>query len=82
VVNLKKKKYWNKPFPEKIAKRVSRIPTMELTVWADQSLYELGRLLSAYERARTPEAVKELVIGAEAFHAVVEELNKRTNTTL
>ena len=82
MVSFKKKRYWNKPFPEKIAKRVARISTMELTVWADQSLYELGRLLSIYERVRTPEAVKELVTGAEALHAIVEELNKRTNSTL
>jgi hypothetical protein len=77
-----KKKYWNKPFPEKIAKRVSRIPSADLTTWADQTLYELGRLLSIYERVRTPEALKELLISTEAFHAVVEELNRRTNTTL
>jgi len=77
-----KKKRWNKPFPEKISKRVSRIPSADLITWADQTLYELGRLISIYQRVRTPEALKELVISAEAFHAVVEELNKRTNTTL
>jgi alpha-beta hydrolase superfamily lysophospholipase len=77
-----KKKHWNKPFSEKISKRVSRIPSADLTTWADQTLYELGRLLNIYQRVRTPEALKELVISAEAFHAVVEELNRRTNTTL
>jgi hypothetical protein len=77
-----KKKRWNKPFPEKISKRVSRIPSADLITWADQTLYELGRLISIYQRVRTPEALNELVISAEAFHAVVEELNKRTNTTL
>jgi len=81
MVNFKKKS-WNKPFPEKIAKRVSRIPTADLTSWADQTLYELGRLLSIYERNRTPEAIKELVTSTEALHAVIEELNKRTNTSL
>jgi hypothetical protein len=77
-----RKKQWNKPFPEKIAKRVARIPTSDLTIWAGQTLYELGRLLSIYERSHTPEAVKELVTSTEALHAVIEELNKRTNTTL
>jgi len=81
MVNFKKK-YWNKPFPEKIAKRVARIPTSDLTVWAEQTLYELGRLLSIYERNRTPEAIKELVTSTEALHAVIEELNKRTNPGL
>lgn len=77
-----KKKTWNKPFSEKIAKRVSKIPTGDLSTWAEQSLYELGRCLSSYERHRTPESIKELADGAEAFHAVVHELNKRMTTTL
>jgi hypothetical protein len=81
MVSFKKKK-WDKPFPEKIAKRVARIGTIDLTMWADQSLYELGRLLSIYEKTRTPEAMKELITGVEALHAVVEELNRRTNITL
>lgn len=73
-----KRKKWDKPFPEKIARRVARISTYDLTTWADQSLYELGRLLTIYERTQTKEALKELVLGAEAFHAVIEELNKRS----
>jgi hypothetical protein len=77
-----RKKHWNKPFPERIAKRVARIPTPDLTTWADQTLYEISRLLGIYERSRTPEAVKELVTSTEALHAVIEELNKRTNATL
>lgn len=78
---FKRKSNWNKPFSEKIAKRVSKIPTGDLTTWADQSIYEMGRLLSAYERNRTKEAMDELSTGAEALHAVVHELNKRMNTT-
>lgn len=73
-----RRKKWDKPFPEKIARRVARISTYDLTTWADQSLYELGRLLSIYERTQTKEALKELMLGAEAFHAVVDELNKRS----
>ncbi len=75
-----RRKKWDNPFSEKIAKRVSRISTYDLTNWADQSLYELGRLLSIYERTQTKEAMQELVVGAEAFHAVIEELNKRTTS--
>lgn len=79
---FKKKPNWDKPFSEKIAKRVSRIPTGELSVWADQTIYEVGRLLSQYERNRSVEAITELAEGAEALHAVVHELNKRMNSTL
>ena len=77
-----RKKRWDKPFPQKIAKRVSRIATGDLTMWADQSIYEIGRLLSIYERHRTPEAIKELTEATEALHAVVHELNKRTTSIL
>jgi uncharacterized membrane protein YebE (DUF533 family) len=76
-----KKKDWNKPFSEKVAKRVSKIPTGELTVWADQSLYEMGRLISSYERTRERVYLDELAQGAEAFHAVIHELNKRMTST-
>jgi uncharacterized protein (DUF924 family) len=79
---FKKKTKWDKPFSEKIAKRVSRIPTGELSVWADQTIYEVGRLLSQYERSRSIENMTELAEGAEALHAVVHELNKRMNSTL
>jgi hypothetical protein len=78
MVKLPRKNKWNKPFSEKIARRVSKIPTFDLLNWADQSLYELGRLLGIYQRTNTKEALKELVIGAEAFHAVIEEINKRS----
>lgn len=79
MVNPFKKKRWDKPFSEKISRRVRRISTPDLSVWADQSIYELGRLLNIYQRIRTPEALKELLLAAEALHAVIDELDKRTN---
>lgn len=76
-----KTKNWDKPFSEKIAKRVAKIPTGELTLWADQSLYDLGRLISAYERSRDKAYLDELLTGAEALHAVAHELNRRMTAT-
>lgn len=78
MVRLPRKRKWDKPFSQKIARRVARIPSRDLTVWADQSIYELGRLLGIYERTQTKEALKELLLGAEALHAVVDELSKRS----
>lgn len=75
----KKSNLWNKPFSEKLSKRVSRIPTGELEMWADQSLYELGRCLSAYSKSRDNYILQEALNGAEALHAVVDELNNRMN---
>jgi hypothetical protein len=75
--NIFKKEPWNKPFSEKVLKRVAKIPTGELSIWADQALYELGRCLSSYERSRDPLYLNEALAGAEALHAVVDELHKR-----
>jgi hypothetical protein len=74
---FKRKEAWTKPFSEKVSKRVSRIPTSELEQWADQSLYELGRCLSSYGKSREDFYLNEARIGAEALHAVVEELHSR-----
>ena len=82
MVKFPRKLKWDKPFSEKIAKRVKRIPTNDLTIWADQAIYELGRVLSIYDRNRTPEASKELADSAEALHAVAHEINRRTTNTL
>ena len=74
---LKSKKNWDKPFSEKVSKRVSRIPTGELEMWTDQAIYELGRCLSGYQKSRDNFYLEEARNGAEALHAVVEELYKR-----
>jgi hypothetical protein len=73
----KKAKTWDKPFSEKIAKRVAKIPTGELEQWVDNAIYDVGRCLSSYQRNREQVYLDEAVIGAEALHAVVEELHKR-----
>lgn len=73
----KSNKKWDKPFSEKVAKRVSRIPTGELEMWTDQAIYELGRCLSNYQKSRDKFYLNEAQTGAEALHAVVEELHKR-----
>ena len=82
MIKFKRNKKWDKPFSERIARRVSRIPTIDLTTWTDQAIYSLGRSLSAYERERSETALNELEEGAEALHAVVHELNKRMRSTL
>ena len=77
-----KNKDWNKPFSEKVAKRIAKIPTAELNMWVDQSIYEMGRCLSNYERQRELYFLEEARLGAEALHAAVEELYKRATTRL
>ena len=74
---FKKKEVWTKPFSEKIAKRVKKIPTGELSLWVDQAMYDLGRCLNQYEKTRENSYLAEALLGAEAIHAVVDELNTR-----
>lgn len=74
---FKKKEVWTKPFSERIAKRVKKIPTGELTMWADQAMLDLGRCISQYDRTREPAILAEALTGAEAIHAVIDELNTR-----
>lgn len=73
-----KNKTWNKPFSEKVAKRVSKIPTAELSSWAEQSMFEINRCLSAYEKTRESYYLQEALMGAEAAHAVLDELYRRS----
>ena len=74
----KSKQPWNKPFSEKIAKRVSKIPTSELEMWIDQSLYEIGRCMSLYAKNRDMHYLEEALTGSEALHAVIDQLHSRT----
>jgi hypothetical protein len=78
----KQQKLSTKPFSEKIAKRVAKIPTAELEMWADQALFELGRCLSLYNKHRSTAVLEEAVNGAEALHAVIDELNTRMTSRL
>ena len=74
---FKQKPKWDKPFPEKIAKRVAKIPTADLASWADQSLFELGRCLNMYEKTREIYYLNEALMGVESANAVISELHKR-----
>lgn len=77
---LKKNKNWTKPFSEKIAKRVARIPTAELETYVDQSIYDIGRNMSNYTRGRNHAFLDEALLAAEVLHAIINELNTRMTT--
>jgi len=74
----KPKEMWMKPFSPKVAKRVAKIPTAELEMWIDQSIYEVGRCMSSYSKSREAVYLEEALLGAEALHAVVDELKNRS----
>jgi hypothetical protein len=72
-----KKKPLQKPFPEKLAKRVARIPTAELASWSEQALNEINRCVSRYQATQERMYLDEALVGAEALNAVISELHKR-----
>jgi len=74
---FRKKEIWVKPFSERVSKRVAKIPTSELEMWIDQSIYEVGRCMSLYSKSRENTYLNEASLGAEALHAVIDELKKR-----
>ena len=76
-MKIKRKAQWEKPFPEALAHRVSRIPTADLESWADQALFDIGRCLSQYSRDRDFIHLDEALTGAEALHAVIDDMYER-----
>lgn len=64
-------------FSDKLVNRIEKIPTADLPMWADQVLTELGRALSAYEKTGDENVLRELLLGAESLHAIVDALHTR-----
>ena len=73
-----KKEPFIKPFPEKLAKRVSKIPTADLAGWTEQALSETNRCLSSYQKYGDKIYLTDALMGAEAVNALVSELHQRT----
>lgn len=72
-----RKKSIEKNFSEKVARRVSKIPTADLSNWIEQSLYETNRTLSTYQASGDPVHLNDLLLGAEAVNALISELYNR-----
>lgn len=79
---LKTKKILIKPFSPSIEKRVSKISTPDLEVWADQAISEIGRCLTLYSRSKEQVYLDELLKGAEALHAVADAMHRRLTKVL
>jgi hypothetical protein len=72
-----RKKTIEKNFSEKVARRVSKIPTADLPGWIEQSLYETNRTLSTYQASGDSMHLNDLLLGAEAVNALISELYNR-----
>jgi hypothetical protein len=73
-----KNKKWDKPFSEKVSKRVKKIPTAQLSPWIENALYEVNRCMLEYDKSGDLFFLREALNGAEALHAVVNELHDRS----
>lgn len=62
--------------PTKLQKRVAKIGTTDLIIWAENALAEIGRNLAG-RGTLTEERIYEAEIAAEALVAVIAELKKR-----
>lgn len=72
------KKPWDKPFSEKIASRVKKVSTAQLSPWIESSAYEITRCIREYEKTGDSFFLDEALTGAEAVHAMVDELRTRS----
>lgn len=61
----------------KLEQRVSKIGTSELVLWAENSLFVIGKNLTHWSREKSPELLEEAHMGAEALIAITNELKKR-----
>jgi hypothetical protein len=70
-----------KPAPQftpKLTQRINKIATPDLMLWVEQALNETNRTVQAYAKSSSPENLNDMLLGAEAIHALVAELSKRT----
>ena len=60
-----------------MAKRLSNLPTIELTMWAENSLFTIGRNVAGSGK-KGFEEYSEALVGAYTLVYVLEELIQRT----
>ena len=73
---------WEKNFPEALAKRVSKIQTVDLGSWIDQTLTSVSRNMSNYSRNGEPEYLAEALLGAEGLNALLDSFVNRTKVLI
>lgn len=62
----------------KVKRRVSSLPTSELIGWTDQTIYSIGRNLSAWQKSQNQSSLDEAQLGAEVLHAILDTLKERS----
>ncbi len=78
---LRKKQDGHQP-QTRIEKRVAIIPTPDLISWMEQSMYTIGKHITIWQRQQSEADLDEVLMGAEAFHAIAKELKRRSKSVL
>lgn len=67
------------PVVEKTAidRRIEKMSSEELMLWADQAIFGIGRSMSDWQRFDSVESLKEAHMGAEALHKVLGRILMR-----
>ena len=58
-------------------KRVSKIGTSDLIMWAENALYVIGKEITHHQRDKNEYSLDEALLGAEALTAIIKELQRR-----
>jgi hypothetical protein len=69
------------PQPSTLQRRVANISTPELIIWAENSLFAIGKNIVHHQRDGI-EAILEAELGADALLAIIHELKKRAQNEL
>ena len=62
----------------KLQKRISGISTPDLVLWAENSLYIIGKELTTWQKNKDPFLLQDSELGAEALYEIVKELKRRS----
>lgn len=65
------------PAREKVARRLDRLPTVDVLDWADSVGSGLAKALDDYRKQDTPESLAEARQGAQSLLGVLDVLERR-----
>jgi hypothetical protein len=54
------------------------ISTPDLVAWMEQSMFTIGKHISSWQRTQSKDDLAEVKLGAEVFHAIAQELERRS----
>lgn len=72
-----KKKTDGLQHPNKVRQRIANTSTGELILWAENSLYVIGKEITHHQKTRNVDALHEIKLASDALGMIADELIKR-----